>query len=259
MAVGSSGKFFARIHNCASVVLRTATASRLLDARLIASRLSRATAASPSFITSTARLFHASAPRRAQDPVDQPVNAESQEKPVAPDPKDAEIERLKAEATTAKTNLAYALAQVQNVQRSAKADYEKAVKFGIQDFVKDVLDVADNLERCLANFPKDLLLGNKPLHDFHQGVSMTQSVLFKVLGKHGVERLHPLGLKFDTATMNALMRLRDPSKLPGTVGLVTKPGYTLRGRVIRAADVAVVEPEPSKSDDQPAAAVEVAS
>jgi len=226
------------------------TATRVVRHTPTASRL-------PAF-----RLLHASAPRAQNESAEQyqnngkagngdkPLDAPRVEKPPS-DPKDAEIDRLKAEAVTAKseaatakTSLAYALAQVQNVQRAARADHEKAVKFGIQDFAKDLLEVADNLERCIANFPQDLLVGGKPLQDFHLGVTMTQTVLQKALSKHGVERVYPLGQKFDTATMNALMHMRNASKQPGTVGLVTKSGYTLRGRVIRPADVAVVDSEP---------------
>jgi len=197
----------------------------------------------------SARLLHVSSPRaqNAQQPTQndgKSADKADASKSGEPDARDAEIERLKSEAVASKTKLAYALAEVHNVQRTAKLEHDKAVKFGIQDFTKDLLGVADNLDLCVSNFPKELLSSNKPLQDLHVGITMTQSELLKVLGKHGVERLHPLGQKFDTSTMNALMRMRDPSKTPGTVGMVTKTGYSLRGRVIRPADVAIVEPEP---------------
>jgi len=56
--------------------------------------------------------------------------------------------------------------------------------------------------------------------------------------------------------MNALMFAPDPSKEPNTVSFIIKPGYALRGRVIRAADVQVVKPPPKpaveeKKDEQP--------
>jgi hypothetical protein len=50
----------------------------------------------------------------------------------------------------------------------------------------------------------------------------------------------PLGQKFDPNAHEALFQVDDPSKEPGTVAVVQKPGYTIGGRTLRAAVVGVI-------------------
>ena len=50
--------------------------------------------------------------------------------------------------------------------------------------------------------------------------------------------------------MNAISYYPDPSKVGNTVAAVFKSGYILKDRVIRPADVAVVQPQPSESQSQ---------
>jgi len=75
-----------------------------------------------------------------------------------------------------------------------------------------------------------------------EGVTMTEKELGKILTKNGIEKFDPLGEKFDPNRMNAIMEMpSSPGREPGTVGMVLKPGYALKGRIIRPADVAVVK------------------
>jgi molecular chaperone GrpE len=50
----------------------------------------------------------------------------------------------------------------------------------------------------------------------------------------------PLGQKFDPNAHEALFQMDDPTKEPGTVAVVQKPGYTINGRTLRAAVVGVI-------------------
>ena len=49
------------------------------------------------------------------------------------------------------------------------------------------------------------------------------------------------GETFDPNLHTAVFQQPIPDKEPGTIFVVSKPGYTLNGRVLRAADVGVVQ------------------
>ncbi len=126
------------------------------------------------------------------------------------------------------------------MRRIRDIDVKNATDFGIQSFAKQILDVSDNLGRCLAGVQKEGLDERTTL--LIEGVTMTDRELSKILAKNGLERFDPLGEKFDPNRMMALMEMPpSPGKESGTVGMVLKPGYMLKGRVLRPADVAVVK------------------
>jgi molecular chaperone GrpE len=65
--------------------------------------------------------------------------------------------------------------------------------------------------------------------------------LLKVLEKHGVKKLEPLGNKFDPNLHQAMYEVPDPSVPAGTVAQVVQAGYTIGDRVLRPALVAVTK------------------
>lgn len=69
---------------------------------------------------------------------------------------------------------------------------------------------------------------------------MTEKEMVKVLEKNNITKYHPVGQKFDPHTMNALMEVPSADKEVGTVFMVFKPGFMLKERVLRPADVSVV-------------------
>lgn len=78
------------------------------------------------------------------------------------------------------------------------------------------------------------------LTNLYTGVSMTESELIKALKRHGVERENPEGEAFDPNRHQALFQAPMPDKEAGTIFAVQKMGYTLKGRVLRPAQVGVV-------------------
>jgi molecular chaperone GrpE len=79
----------------------------------------------------------------------------------------------------------------------------------------------------------------KALRDLFSGLTMTQAEFIKILKRHGIETLDPVGQKFDPNLHEALFEIPDPSGDAGVVKVVQKIGYTLNGRVIRPAQVGV--------------------
>lgn len=85
------------------------------------------------------------------------------------------------------------------------------------------------------------------ISNLYTGVSMTEAELVKTLKRHGVEQHNPEGEVFDPNKHQALFQTPVPDKQAGTVFVVQKLGYTLKGRVLRPAQVGVVAEPPSES------------
>ncbi|MEJ1274511.1 GrpE-like 1 mitochondrial [Cricetulus griseus] len=113
---------------------------------------------------------------------------------------------------------------------------------GIQGFCKDLLEVADILEKATQSVPKEEISNNNPhLKSLYEGLVMTEVQIQKVFTKHGLLRLDPIGAKFDPYEHEALFHTPVEGKEPGTVALVSKVGYKLHGRTLRPALVGVVK------------------
>jgi molecular chaperone GrpE len=144
-----------------------------------------------------------------------------------------------------KDKLLRVLAEMENLRRRTEREIADARAYGISNFARDILAVADNMERALGALDAELRekadAGTKALLD---GVELTERELLKVLEKHGVRKFEPLGEKFDPNVHQAMFELPDASRPAGTVAQVVQPGYMIGERVLRPALVAVAKGGP---------------
>ncbi|RNA05610.1 hypothetical protein BpHYR1_034897 [Brachionus plicatilis] len=141
-----------------------------------------------------------------------------------------------------------AMAETENTRVRMRKQIDDAKIFGIQGFCKDLLEVADILKLAIENTdPKkstDPLEKNivERLNSMHQGLVMTESRLLKIFEKHGLVQIKPTsGEKFDPNLHEAIFQVPITNKESGTVAIVSKIGFKLHERVIRAAQVGVVQ------------------
>jgi molecular chaperone GrpE len=110
----------------------------------------------------------------------------------------------------------------------------------VTNFARDVLGVADNMERAMQALDDEIRekadAGVKALLD---GVELTERELIKVMEKHGIKRLDPKGEKFDPNFHQAMFEMPDPTVPSGMVAQVVQPGYKIGDRVLRPALVGV--------------------
>nr|WP_299245334.1 nucleotide exchange factor GrpE [uncultured Halomonas sp.] len=159
-------------------------------------------------------------------------NAEAIEDPEA-DVLAARVEELEQALGEAKDQALRAAAESQNVRRRAEQDVEKARKFALERFVKELLPVVDSLEKALEAM-------NDGASEAHrEGVSMTLKLQLDVLAKFGVEAIDPQDEPFDPQYHEAMTMVPSGDVEPNTVMDVIQKGYMLNGRLIRPAMVVV--------------------
>ncbi|KAM6909494.1 grpE protein homolog 1, mitochondrial [Xenentodon cancila] len=135
-----------------------------------------------------------------------------------------------------------ALADTENLRTRSQRMVEDAKLYGIQGFCKDLLEVADILEKATESVPKEEVTSQNPhLKNLYDGLVMTEVQIQKVFAKHGLVRLNPEGQKFDPYEHEALFHAPVEGKEAGTVAIVTKVGYKLHGRTLRPALVGVAK------------------
>jgi molecular chaperone GrpE len=159
---------------------------------------------------------------------------------------------LAKEAADMKDRLLRTLAEMENLRRRTEKEVADARAYGITAFARDILAVADNMDRALqaldAGIRDKADAGVKALLD---GVELTERELLKVMEKHGIAKIEPQGQKFDPNLHQAMFEVADPSVPAGTVAQIVQPGYTIAGRVLRPALVGIAKggPKPASPGD----------
>jgi molecular chaperone GrpE len=139
---------------------------------------------------------------------------------------------------------ARSVADFRNLQETTKRETQNARDFALQKFIKDLIESVDNFDRALTVVPEDKRTDRenfKELADLYDGFRMMQTVFEKTLAKHGLEKVNPIGEKFDPNVHEATFEVPQPDKEPGTIFHVQQPGFSLNKRVLRAAKVGVVK------------------
>lgn len=168
-----------------------------------------------------------------------PEDVVSQEAPKEAAPEPTAEEALTEQLATLKQDFLRALAEAENIRKRCQRDVEDAANYAISKFATDLLGVADNLQRALAALADTSLEEAGPLAPVMEGVKLTQSELDRVLRKHGLVAINPLGEKFDHNYHQAIFEAPVPGVEPGTVVEVAQVGYVLNQRLLRPAMVGV--------------------
>jgi molecular chaperone GrpE len=180
-------------------------------------------------------------------PYDDPANPAQSDEPVVSkpyvmpdDPEQGSVEALQKEATEARDKMLRTLAEMENLRKRTRKEVEDARAYGITGFARDILDIADNLQRALDAVPAEMKANADPgLKAFIEGVELTERSLLNTLEKNGVKKFDPSGEKFDPNFQQAMYEVPDPSVPSGTVVQVVQAGYMIGERVLRPALVGV--------------------
>lgn len=157
----------------------------------------------------------------------------------------AQVETLQQELADVRDQMLRAAAEAQNVRRRSEADVEKAHKFALEKFARELLPVSDSLEKA-AEALGDVDEAQK------EGVEMTLRLFMGVLEKFQINQVNPMGQTFDPQYHEAMSMVPTPSLPANSVLDVLQKGYTLNGRLLRPAMVVVATGGTPKKIDETA-------
>jgi molecular chaperone GrpE len=162
------------------------------------------------------------------------VGGEEQQTATEPSTEEV-VAQLQEDLASAKDAALRAQADAQNVKRRAEQDVEKARKFALEQFAKDLLPVVDNLERALEAASGD----DEAVKPIAEGVELTLKSFLDAMAKYKIEVVDPQGEPFDPNLHQAMSMVENNEVEPNSVIAVMQKGYTLNGRLVRPAMVMV--------------------
>jgi molecular chaperone GrpE len=142
------------------------------------------------------------------------------------------------ELAKVKDQLLRTVAEMENVRRRSQRDVENAHKFAVEKLLGDLLPVLDSLEKA-----EEVALATDNAASMAEGISLSLKLFVGILEKAGVAIVHPIGEPFDPQLHEAMAMVPNPDAEPNSVMDVMQRGYTLNGRLVRAAKVIVVKGE----------------
>ena len=147
----------------------------------------------------------------------------------------AELEAARAKADENWDLLLRARAEIENLRRRQAAELEKAHKYALDGFVRELLQVRDSLELGHGAAQG----ADADVAKLREGTELTLKLLGDVMAKFGVAAVEPMGEPFNPELHQAMTMQPRSDVPPNTVVAVLQKGYTLNGRLVRPALVMV--------------------
>ena len=189
----------------------------------------------------------------AQESTVEEATAEDVEAPGEEEPEIEETSEERdpeAEIIDLNDKLLRALAETENLRRRGRKEREDTANYAVAGFARDLLSVADNLGRALGTLPETLDETGDLLSGFIEGVKLTEREFANVLERHGIDKVDPMGEKFNPNRHEALFEIPTGAAAPGTVVQVIEVGYVLKERLLRAAKVGVARSMPESEESE---------
>ena len=178
------------------------------------------------------------------------------EEQVSEEPKDQEeteispedlIEKLNEEITSLKDQRLRAIAELENFRKRAEKDQSDALKYGISNFAKEIINIRDNIERAQSSI-SDEAKNNEAIKSVIEGIDLIAQSVVSTFEKIGIKKIESLNEKFDHNLHQAMMEIENEELEPGTIVQELIPGYTLHDRLLRPAMVGVSK-KTNKNED----------
>lgn len=127
-------------------------------------------------------------------------------------------------------------AETENLKKRLNRQQAERLRQANEGLIRDLLPALDGLGLAITNAgtPEP----GSPLAAFLEGVEQTRRQFLSALANHGVQPIATDGT-FDPAVHEALLTQSDPEQPDQAVLAVLQPGFTLHGKVLRAAQVTV--------------------
>jgi molecular chaperone GrpE len=159
------------------------------------------------------------------------------EDPSAASSQAGEVEKARAEAAEYLADLQRLKAEFDNYRKRVLREQTQAVELAAGPLVAKLLEVLDEFELALT--AAERVERSPGVDRFVHGVEIVYAKLIEILKSEGLERIEAEGKPFDPELHEALLQGGGEPDGEPFVEDVLRTGYTLKGRVIRAAGVKV--------------------
>ena len=157
------------------------------------------------------------------------------------------IAKLNEEITNLKDQRLRAIAELENFRKRAEKDQSDALKYGVSNFAKEIINISDNIERAQSSIPEEAK-NNETIKPVIEGIDLIAQSVVTTFEKIGIKKIESLNEKFDHNLHQAMMEIEKDDLEPGTIVQELIPGYTLHDRLLRPSMVGVSK-KPKKNDD----------
>ncbi|HJB98368.1 MAG TPA: nucleotide exchange factor GrpE [Candidatus Acutalibacter pullicola] len=145
---------------------------------------------------------------------------------------ETELQKLQKEFEEHKQKHLRVLAEYDNFRKRTAAEKTAIYNNAVSDTVKELLPVADNIERALSQ-------ENASAEDMKKGVEMIEHQIQACFEKLGLTEMGQVGENFDPNFHNAVAHIEDENLGENVIAAVYQKGYKLGDRVVRHAMVQV--------------------
>ena len=148
--------------------------------------------------------------------------------------KNEEIELLKGEVESLKTEVLRSKADLINYRKRKDEETSTMLKYCNSDLILSLLNVVDNFERALS-------LDDESFKSYLDGFKLIYNQVIDILNSYEVKVIEALDKTFDPMYHQSVATKKDDTKDFGVVLEVFKKGYTYKDKVLRPAMVIINE------------------
>ena len=130
------------------------------------------------------------------------------------------------------------LAENQNLRKIHEKEREDLIKYSSSSFAREILNLADNLERAFGLFKDNPKFKSDEFKDTMLGIELIEKELVNSFDKNGIKFFESVGKKFDPNFHQALNEVESEQE-DGIVINEIQKGYMLNDRLLRPALVSI--------------------
>ncbi len=148
------------------------------------------------------------------------------------------IAKLNEEILNLKDQRLRAIADLENYRKRAEKEHSDALKYGVSNFAKEIINIKDNIERAQSSIP-DEVRSNVDVKSVVEGLDMIAQSTDSTFEKMGIKKIKSIDEKFDPDLHQAMIEIENDEVEPKTIVQELLPGYKLHDRLLRPAMVGV--------------------
>ena len=148
------------------------------------------------------------------------------------------ILKLNEEISDLKDQRLRAIAELENFRKRAEKDQSDALKYGVTNFAKEIINIRDNIERAQSSI-SDEVKTNEAVKSVVEGLDLIAQATVSTFEKIGIKKVESINQKFDHKLHQAMLEIEKDELEPGIIVQELLPGYTMHDRLLRPAMVGV--------------------